>query len=201
MALDLQSLKQLDPQEIPWWPHPWRTIVLVIAAILVFALGSYFLLLEDWQKYQQDVAEERKLKQEYQLKFHRTANLPVYRQQLETLNAALTDLLAMLPTDDETPRLLDDITLMATQNGLKIARIEWLDPVQRDLYTALPMDIELVGEYHQVGNFIADVAGLDRIISIQNFTLIKRGGDPNDASLRFGVRAETYRQQTMRKAP
>lgn len=198
MAINLQQLQELELSELPWWPAPLRRLVFAITAVVVLGAGYYFLLADDWRSYQQDVTKERTLKDEYQLKYYRTANLPTYREQLVVLNAALADLLNMLPTDDETPRLLDDITLIGTQSGLRIERIEWQAAVQRELYTALPMRIELTGEYHQIGDFIAELAGLDRIISVQDFQLLRAS---ENAPLRLTVTAETYRQQTMRAEP
>lgn len=194
MAINLTSLRELDINEMPWWPKSWQWGVFGLIAIVVLGLAYYFVLADDWQKYQLDKRQETALKSEFQLKYFRAVNLPVYREQLDTLERKLGDMLNMLPTDDETPRLLDDVTLIGTQAGLRIERIQWEAPLQRELYTALPIRMDLVGRYHQLGDFIGDVANLNRIISVKDFTL-EQTAVPG--LLRLKLTAETYRQQTL----
>ncbi|KFZ30698.1 hypothetical protein IDSA_09245 [Pseudidiomarina salinarum] len=198
MKIDMDSLRELDINELPWWPRPFRIGVLVILALIALGLGYHFLLADEWASYKREQSKEAQLKIDYRSKYQTAVNLPAYREQLKQLNADLEVLLAMLPNDDETPKLLDDITLVGTRSGLKFDRIEWLAPASREFYTALPMRMELVGSYHQIGDFVGQLAGLHRIISVKDFTLQRRD---MDEGLRLSVQAETYRQQTLRTQP
>lgn len=192
------NLRELDINEMPFWPAPFRFGALLLLIIICLGAAYHFILSDEWNTYQQEQARETQLKQDYQIKYQTAVNLPVYREQLGQLNEDLEVLLDMLPNDDETARLLDDITLVGTRSGLDFERIEWLDPQPREFYTALPMRIDLQGGYHQIGEFIGRIAGLHRIISVKDFTL-QQSDLTND--LQLNLTAETYRQQTLRAEP
>lgn len=192
------NLRELDINEMPFWPAPFRFGALLLLIIICLGVAYHFLLSDQWNTYKKEQARETQLKQDYQMKYQTAVNLPVYREQLGQLNQDLEVLLDMLPNDDETARLLDDITLVGTRSGLDFERIEWLDPQPREFYTALPMRIDLQGGYHQIGEFIGRIAGLHRIISVKDFTLQR--SDLSD-ELQLNVTAETYRQQTLRTEP
>lgn len=198
MSFSADQLKELDINELPFWPRPFRLIAQAIIAIAVMIGGYYLIIADQWTAYQKAVAQESTLKDEYRSKYLTAVNLPKYREQLEQLNRDLETLLAMLPNTDETPKLLDDITLVGTQVGLRFDRIEWLPAESRDFYTALPMRIELKGDYHQIGQFIGDIASLHRIVSVKNFTLRFNAASEN---LTLNLNAETYQQQTLRAQP
>jgi type IV pilus assembly protein PilO len=192
------NLRELDINEIPFWPAPFRFGALILLIVVCVGLGYHFLLADEWAAYKREQAKESQLKQDYQIKYQSAVNLPVYREQFEQLNEDLEVLLDMLPNDDETARLLDDITLVGTRSGLDFDRIEWLPSQPREFYTALPMRFDLQGGYHQIGQFIGQIAGLHRIISVKDFTLER---EDLTSELRLNVTAETYRQQTLRAEP
>ncbi|WP_165383918.1 type IV pilus inner membrane component PilO [Pseudidiomarina tainanensis] len=196
--MSMDSLRELDINELPFWPRPFRMAVLVIIAIAVLGLSYHFILADEWASYKREVAKEAQLKEDYRIKYQTAVNLPLYREQLEQLNSDLETLLAMLPNDDETPKLLDDISLIGTKSGLRFDRIEWLMPQPREFYTALPMRIELKGAYHQIGDFVGQMSSLDRIISVKDF---KMQLQDDEGTLSLSVNAETYRQQTLRTQP
>ena len=53
------------------------------------------------------------LRNKYQL----AANLKLYREQLATMEVQFAELLKMLPSENEMPGLLDDLTFVATDAG------------------------------------------------------------------------------------
>jgi type IV pilus assembly protein PilO len=198
MSFNMDSLRELELGDLPFWPRPFRMAVLVIIAAAVLGLSYHFILADEWNSYQREKAKETQLRVDYETKYTTAVNLPLYRKQLEILNLDLETLLAMLPNDDETPKLIDDITYIGTRSGLKFDRIEWLLPQPREFYTALPMRIDLRGEYHQIGDFVGQLSSLDRIISVKDFKLQLQD---DGTTLSLSVNAETYRQQTLRAKP
>ncbi len=47
-----------------------------------------------------------------------------------------------------------------TSTGLTFVKINWLPEIEKDFYTELPIKIDVVGDYHQFGNFVSEVAKL-----------------------------------------
>ena len=94
-----------------------------------------------------------------------------------------------MPTTHETPGLLDDITYVGTTSGLTFIRINWEPEIEKEFYTELPIKIDVVGDYHQFGSFVSEVAKLPRIVSLHDFAIQTE----KDERLRFNVVAKTYR--------
>ena len=88
--------------------------------------------------------------------------------------------------------LLDDISYIATNNGLKLLRINWEPEIKKEFYTELPMRIDLSGQYNQLGQFSADIAALPRIVLLGSFTVNKEAKDGSNNIL-MSVQAKTYR--------
>ena len=100
-------------------------------------------------------------------------------------------MLKSLPTSNETPGLLDDITYVGTASGLTFELLNWQQEVPKEFYTELPIEMEVSGGYHNFGEFVAKVADLPRIVTLHDFE-IKR--QPNGLSLK--LQAKTYRSES-----
>jgi type IV pilus assembly protein PilO len=100
-------------------------------------------------------------------------------------------LLKRLPTSNETPGLLDDLSYVGTTSGLTFLKIGWLPEVEKEFYTELPIKIEVIGSYHEFGDFVGKVAQLPRIVSLHDFSITSS----DSGKLTFSVVAKTYRYE------
>ena len=183
------DINDLDLENMGSWPAGAKIIFAVILAILVSVL-SYFLLV-DSKIDELTVAESKEveLRQIYRTKYAQAVNLDLYKQQMVEMEQTFSFLLKQLPTTHETPGLLDDITYVGTNSGLTFIRINWEPEIEKEFYTELPIKIEVIGDYHQFGNFVSEVAKLPRIVSLHDFSITTE----KDERLRFNVVAKTYR--------
>jgi type IV pilus assembly protein PilO len=46
-----------------------------------------------------------------------------------------------------------------------------MDPIEKPYYWEYPIQIKTLSKYHNLGNFLTDVASLDRIVNVSNMTL------------------------------
>ncbi|MGO2167264.1 type 4a pilus biogenesis protein PilO, partial [Pseudoalteromonas sp.] len=127
----------------------------------------------------------------YQVKYAVAINLDIYRQQMVEMEEKFSQLLKRLPTSNETPGLLDDLSYVGTTSGLTFLKIGWLPEIKKEFYTELPIKIEVVGTYHEFGDFVDKVAQLPRIVSLHDFSINTSG----DSELTFSVVAKTYRYE------
>ncbi|HWK89605.1 MAG TPA: type 4a pilus biogenesis protein PilO [Longimicrobium sp.] len=124
------------------------------------------------------------------------ARLALYRQQLELAEG-------LIPSAEELPDLLDAISAEAQRTGVEIVLIQPVGASEEAYYTRRVYDMAVRGRYHQVGEFLARVASLPRIITPTGLTLSVateqeapvpgqpgRAGDPPLLEARFSV--ETY---------
>ena len=110
---------------------------------------------------------------------------------MQDMEAQFSQLLQRLPTSNETPGLLDDLTYVGTSSGLTFLKIGWMPEVKKEFYTELPINLEVVGTYHEFGEFVGKVAQLPRIVSLHDFRIERA----NDRNLVFSVIAKTYRYE------
>ncbi len=187
--VDWEELNHLDLADMGNWPVVAKGLVTVVLVVLIGTL-SYFLLVDDKiLQLEMSEAKEQELRQIYRVKYASAVNLELYKTQMAEMEQTFSYLLKQLPATHETPGLLDDITFAGTSTGLTFVRIHWLPEIEKDFYTELPIKIDVVGDYHQFGNFVSEVAKLPRIVSLHDFSV---STDQNDRLI-FNVVAKTYR--------
>jgi type IV pilus assembly protein PilO len=100
--------------------------------------------------------------------------------------------LRQLPSDTEVPGLLEDITRTGLGSGLEFEEIKLLPEVTQQFYIELPIQITVVGAYHDLATFASGVASLPRIVTLHDFQ-IKPVEPGNTQKLRMSILAKTYR--------
>jgi len=184
------DLGDLDINNIGAWPAAVKGIVLFLLFV-GFVVGGYFLYLTDKQELlEREQRQEATLKEEYESKAFQAANLEEYRDQKKEMQATFGALLRQLPSDTEVPGLLEDITLTALDNDLKIESINLQQERKAEFYIELPITITVEGEYHDIGAFVSGVANLSRIVTLHDFNIAPQAS-PTD--LKMTILAKTYR--------
>ena len=193
MKLDLDlseiDLNNIDFENMGGWPQPLKIIFALVCAIMV-AVGGYFFLIDSKiTKLNTAQQREQELRQVYQVKYAAAVNLELYRQQMKDMEQLFVSLLKRLPSSHETPGLLDDITYVGTTSGLTFIKMNWLPEVAKEFYTELPITMEVVGSYHQFGDFVSKIAELPRIVTLHDFKVQLL----EDGRLNLNIVAKTYR--------
>ncbi|MEE2001031.1 type 4a pilus biogenesis protein PilO [Alkalimonas sp. MEB108] len=183
------DVNELTLDNIGSWPAVVKAIFAAVVAVAVAALSYYLLVSSKIDDLNAAQRQETQLRQEYRTKYASAVNLEPYKQQMAEMEQTFSFLLKQLPATHETPGLLDDITYVGTTSGLNFVRINWMPEIEKEFYTELPIRIDVIGDYHQFGNFVSEVARLPRIVSLHDFNIAAE----QDGKLRFNVVAKTYR--------
>lgn len=184
----LQEINELDFDQIPIWPFEIKAVVALFVAIAV-AAGTYFgLVSAKLPVLESAQAKEIELKQNYQAKYRIAVNLDAYKDQLARIEEDFSSMLRSLPTSNETPGLLDDITFVGTSAGLTFRLLNWQKEIPKEFYTELPIQMEVTGTYHEFGEFVSKIANLPRIVTLHDFDVTRDG-----TNLRLQLQAKTYR--------
>ncbi|RZM83540.1 type 4a pilus biogenesis protein PilO [Pseudoalteromonas rubra] len=196
MKFDLKSLQEIDWNEIELdnigeWPMPVKAICCAVVVVIMLVIGYSMLVSASVDSFERAVKQEEDLRTSYRIKYGRANNLELYRQQMQDMEAQFSQLLRKLPTSNETPGLLDDLTYVGTSSGLTFLKIGWMPEVKKEFYTELPINLEVVGTYHEFGEFVSKVAQLPRIVSLHDFRIEGAGNN----QLVFSVVAKTYRYE------
>jgi type IV pilus assembly protein PilO len=203
--MNLQSFNELDINDMASWPIIAKAILIAFLCMLIGGAGYYAIISDSIKKLDQTKQQEIDLKSQFEVRASQASSLNAYRQQMVELEEMLKNQLKQLPNKNEVAGLLDDISYIATNNGLKLIRINWEPEVKKDFYTELPMRIELSGDYDQLGQFSADIAALPRIVLLGNFTINKKDTDSKSVNnnivndITMSVQAKTYRYDPNQK--
>lgn len=189
------DINDIDLENMGSWPLLVKVIFAIIVAALVSILSYYLLIDSKIDQLNAATQKEADLKRIYQTRYAAAVNLEAYREQMKEMEKTFSFLLKQLPTTHETPGLLDDITYVGTTSGLNFIRINWEPEIEKEFYTELPIRIDVIGNYHQFGNFVSEVAKLPRIVSLHDFSIQA----DRDERLRFNVVAKTYRYKESSK--
>ncbi|GAA0375619.1 type 4a pilus biogenesis protein PilO [Bowmanella denitrificans] len=184
----LKEMNELDFEQVAVWPFEVKAVVALVVAILVSVLGYYMLVNDKLPVLTSAEQKEIELKQTFEAKYRIAVNLDAYQEQLTRIQQDFSSMLKSLPTSNETPGLLDDITFVGTSAGLNFKLLNWQKEIPKEFYTELPIQMEVSGSYHEFGQFLANVAGLPRIVTVHDFDMSQEG-----SSLKLSLQAKTYR--------
>lgn len=194
MKFDVNKLKEindLDFEQIATWPREVRIVVAAFVAIIVAALCYYMLIKPKLPIMDAAELKEQDLKLQFEAKYRIAANLEAYQAQLAQIKQDFSSMLKSLPTSNETPGLLDDITYVGTSSGLTFELLNWQQEVPKEFYTELPIEMKVSGGYHNFGEFVSNIADLPRIVTLHDFDLRRQV-----EGLSLKLQAKTYRSES-----
>ncbi|MDY7562984.1 type 4a pilus biogenesis protein PilO [Pseudomonas sp. 10B1] len=193
----LDSLRKIDFNDLDLnnlgsWPAAVKTIAGMLVLAIVLGLGYNFYLKDLQDQLDQSLASEVTLKEQFSTKAYQAANLNAYKIQMKEMENSFGALLRQLPSDTEVPGLLEDITRTGLGSGLEFEEIKLLPEVTQQFYIELPIQITVVGAYHDLATFASGVASLPRIVTLHDFQIkpVEPGGTQK---LRMSILAKTYR--------
>jgi type IV pilus assembly protein PilO len=194
MAINFNQIAE-DFKHTNWKdPGTWTIapkIVVLIAVLVLIPVGGYFLV---WQgqidELEQGLAQEETLKKDYLAKKTQAINLDLHKQQLREIDTQFGALLKQLPNKSQMDALLVDINQSGLSRGLQFELFK-PDATEsaKEFYSELPIKVKVIGTYHDMGAFAADVGQLPRIVTLNDVT-IEAGKDGN---LAMEVTARTFR--------
>ena len=159
--------------------------------VIILSLSYAFIISDKIKQLENVILEETALKQEYKIKHNMSANLALFEQQMMSAELIFKQQLKSLPESHEIPGLLDDITFVGTTTGLDFIKLNWQPEIVQEIYIELPIDIEVLGSYHEFGQFVSRIAGLPRIVTLHDFTIEQQKSASRE--LKLTLQAKTYR--------
>jgi type IV pilus assembly protein PilO len=183
------QFRGLNPNDPSVWPAVPRYALCVAVTLLVVGALWFVWLTNSNDELEIERAKEVTLRADYQVKVAQAANLDLLKKQREQVQQYVTLLEKQLPSKAEMDALLSDIN----QAGLgRSLQFELFRPGQidvKDYYAELPIALRVTGRYHDMGAFVADVANLSRIVTLNNMTIAPQ----KDGALTMDATARTYR--------
>lgn len=193
--MNLNDIRDLDFSDLGNAPALAKAFVLMLVILIIFVLG-YMLQIKDQRERLASVESvERDLRSDFEVKQRRAANLDAYREQLSEMKALLDTMLRQLPSKTEMPELLIDISQTALATGIENELFEPGVEQIKGFYAERPINIRMLGTYHQFGQFISGVASLPRVVilTVNDIELEPVPGGGVGQDLRMQGTIKTYR--------
>jgi len=105
----------------------------------------------------------------------------IKKEALE-LQAKLDMLKAVLPLDKETDQIFRAVQLQAAASGLEVSRVSPKPTIDHEFYVEYPIDLDVMGTYHNVGAFLDRIRQMPRIVNISSLKLSSRASEGEAAS-------------------
>jgi type IV pilus assembly protein PilO len=150
-----------------------------LIVVTTITIGFFYDTLDELSSLDREKQKEQSFKIEFKNKQKTAINLKENQEQLAGIEASLYEMFLQLPTKEEVASLLTEISQTGLTSGLKFKLFKPDIPIDNDFYSELPISIQVVGRYENLGMFISGLALLRRIITVHNIniSLDRKEGD------------------------
>jgi len=204
MATDLKQLdevlksqfRNLNGVHPGLWPILPRLLLTLGVAALAIAGGYFFYWQTQYEELEAGAQEEVKLRDEFKQKVGQAVNLEELKRQKEQVDKYVVQMEKQLPGKAEMAALLSDINNAGTGRGLTFELFKPSRVEVKDYYAEQPIELRVNGSYHDLGAFAGDLAGMARIVTLNNLSLDikpKEGKELPAGVLQLNATAKTFR--------
>jgi type IV pilus assembly protein PilO len=158
------------------WPKD-QAGQLKIASGVIAIIGAVFFFLYVYQPNAEELETKRarvesltsangKVKKELA-----RGNAAQLREQAKAYSQNLEVMRQLVPTGNEVPALLEQVSTAARRAGLDLSTVEPQPVVVGDQFDTYRYKLSVFGNYHQVAEFLTNVGSLTRIVAPVNMNL------------------------------
>lgn len=184
--------QKLDINNIGSWPRNMQFVAAGVVALVILLLAYLLMFRGKKEELEGLEAQEVTLRKTFEEKQGQAANLEPLKQQLLQMEQELQQMLRQLPSKTEMPDLIVDISQTALASGIRNELFQPQPEQTQEFYAEQPIQIRMVGNYHQFGAFMSGVASLPRVVimTMHNIALTPKD---NSGSLVMEGTVKTYR--------
>ncbi len=195
--MTLDEINELDFSNIGDWPVLVKAVVTLLLCVLIGVGGYYLLIEEQYVNLESTERTENDLRNEFETKQAKAANLDAYRAQLAEMQETFGAMLRQLPNKTEVAALLVDVSQTGLASGLEFELFQPQSEKPKEFYAELPIRLRVKGQYHEFGDFVSGLAALPRIVTIFDVAISGPRGqtnvEPGKETLTLTATAKTYR--------
>ena len=172
--------------------------ILILVGILVGVAGLYYFLFftpldEELQIMKSDLSQQiREVNETKTI----TKDLQKFKEEIAKLNAELTVALTQLPNEREIPEILKNISSLGRESNLEFTLFRPKPEEPQQFYAKVPIEMTVLGSYHNTGIFFDKVGKLPRIINVVDFNMTRGKelkGKETEIVVRTSCLVNTYR--------
>jgi len=181
----------MDFKKLPFWGQ-FAVVGVMAAVIVAVAFTTYPNFNAMTKRNEGEKSKLEGLQAEIRKGQAIEAKLPEFEKEIENLQTKLSDLLAILPTEPETGELLKWVKNLADQSNLELKKFDpqALRPVE--FYKEFPIQMEIEGDYHDLGVFFDRISKYSRIINVSNVVIAARNSGKGSIGSNFTATTFVY---------
>lgn len=161
---------------------PRETALAGVTVLAIGAAAAFWWFVSEPKKAELDERENRIVTLESSNTRARSrmgrSRLEALRQEADRAQRTLTLMRQLVPTGNEVPALLDQVSDAARRTGLEVGGVKPLPVVPGELFDTYRYSISVVGGYHETASFLTSVGSLTRIMTPVNVQV--QMGDPGE---------------------
>lgn len=162
--MKLSDIRNFEIQRAGSSPLGVKLVIAGILFALIVAVGWFWKINPKRDELAQAEAKELELLAEFETKQGKVVNLEAYEAQLASMEDLLDEMVQQLPSKTQMPELLVEISQQALSAGIDTQKFEPGPENAKEFYVEKPISVRMVGTYHQFGQFVSGVAGLERVV-------------------------------------
>ena len=180
------DLRNLDRNNVGGWPKSIKAFFAVLIVIVILFLGWWFQISVQQEELKRAESKEKELKADFVKKQAQVVNLEAYQKQLKDMTDELQQMINQLPGKTEMPKLINEISNAALGAGITNELFQPGPEVMKGFYAEKPIQLRMVGTYHEFGGFISKVASLPRVVilTMHDVSLRPSGPGPGKGAAR-----------------
>ncbi|MBZ0169196.1 Pilus assembly protein, PilO [Candidatus Methylomirabilis lanthanidiphila] len=176
-------------------PQRQKIAIGVIFGAIVAIVYWQLFLQSAWTARSEAKSELLRLSAEAERTRQIASQRPRLEQDITRLQAQLERTVQQLPTEKEIPTLLKRVAGLGQEADLNVALFKPGTTVAKEFYTEVPVQLKIMGTYHNLGLLFERLGRLERIVNVADLTIRQaakgqRTGDTIQAE--FGVVTYTY---------
>lgn len=160
----------------PQTPRDHVTRVIGISALALALAGAYYIFPYAAREEQlaSDLTRVAELKDANQRAARESASASIenLRVQAAESRSALLVMRRLVPTSHEVPALLEEVSTAARRAGLDVGGVMPQPVILGERFDTYRYTVTIIGGYHQLGEFLANVGSLARIVASVHVSIV-----------------------------
>lgn len=191
--MKLEDFNNIDLKNVGSLPLAIKAVLLGVLALVLVGIGYWFMWSPAIDELDQSIEKEKELRTVFLAKKSQAIKIEAYRQQMVEIEKTFGALLKQLPDKSEMDGLLTDVNQAGLGRGLEFELFKPGQETVAEFYAEMPIQIKVLGGYHDLGAFATDVSKLPRIVTLNNLVIQPVNKETKDGRLVLEAVAKTYR--------
>ena len=149
----------------------------LVLIVLAYVVMNFLILKDDKVTIDATKLQISELQQKINIAEAIKKNADALQKEMEVLREQLERLKKILPLDINKPKFMAEMKRYANENGIEIMKVSHNKSVQSDVIVEHPFTYHVKGNYHDFGNFFAQLTNYPRIVNVKGLNLVREGKD------------------------